>query len=195
MKKFVFLLVVLIVSVTVFAKNPKAIMKTTLGTIEIELFEDKAPKTVANFIGLAEGTKEWTDPKTGNKVKKPFYDGLIFHRVIKNFMIQGGCPLGNGTGDPGYKFADEFPRDDKGNLLLTHEQGALSMANSGPNTNGSQFFIVTKNGGTSWLNGKHSVFGKVTKGLDVALQISSVKTKYQNKPIAPIVIEKLTIQR
>src|SRR5690349_16133949 len=114
-----------------------ATFDTSEGTFKVKLFDDKAPNTVANFVGLAEGTKEWTDPKTGQKVKRPFYDGLIFHRVIDGFMIQGGCPMGNGMGGPGYKFADEF-----GPGLRHDREGLLSMANSGPNTNGSQFFIT-----------------------------------------------------
>ena len=116
-------------------------------------------------MGLAEGTKEWTDPKTGQKVKKPFYDGLIFHRVIDGFMIQGGCPMGNGMGGPGYKFGDEFGPG------LRHDRGQLlSMANAGPNTNGSQFFITHV--ATPWLDGKHTVFGKVLEGQDV---VDSIK--------------------
>src|SRR5438309_8778953 len=114
-----------------------ATLKTSMGDIVIQLFEDKAPKTVANFIGLASGTKEWTDPKTGEKVKKPLYNGTIFHRVIPGFMIQGGDPLGTGTGGPGYKFADELRAD-----LLFDRPGRLAMASAGPNTNGSQFFIT-----------------------------------------------------
>ena len=114
-----------------------ATLKTSMGDIVVQLFEDKAPKTVANFVGLASGTKEWSDPKTGEKVKRPLYNGTIFHRVIPGFMIQGGDPLGNGTGGPGYRFEDEFHPD------LRHTKGGiLSMANAGPNTNGSQFFIT-----------------------------------------------------
>jgi cyclophilin family peptidyl-prolyl cis-trans isomerase len=137
-----------------------ALFDTSLGTIVIRLFEKEAPKTVANFIGLAEGTTEFRDPKTGKKETRPFYDGLTFHRVIPDFMIQGGCPLGTGTGDPGYRFADEF------HASLKHDgPGKLSMANSGPNTNGSQFFITHVV--TQWLDGKHTVFGQVTKGQDI----------------------------
>src|SRR3977135_3004925 len=129
---------------------------TNLGKFTVELFEKDAPKTVANFVGLADGTKEWTDPKTGAKVKKPFYNGLIFHRVIPDFMIQGGDPLGTGSGDPGYKFADEF-----GSARKLDKAGILAMANAGPNTNGSQCFITLAP--TEWLNGKHTVFGQVTE--------------------------------
>lgn len=222
-------------------KRPMLTMTTELGAMEIELWPDIAPKTVDNFIGLAKGTKEFKDPKTGEMVKRPFYDGLTFHRVISDFMIQGGCPLGTGTGDPGYKFEDEcydtdggkpitgaitdealairifqevlapyFQRTPKpdaelaavvdecqkqqsGKPLMAHpvewymektgtktplmaqgklkaavEYATICMANAGPNTNGSQFFIVTKKEGCDWLNGKHTVFGKVLKGMDVA---------------------------
>jgi peptidyl-prolyl cis-trans isomerase A (cyclophilin A) len=130
---------------------------TSEGAFTIELFEKDAPKTVANFVGLAEGTKEWTDPRTGEKVKKPYYDGLTFHRVIAGFMIQGGDPLGVGTGGPGYKFADEF------NSKKMDKPGILAMANSGPNTNGGQFFITLVP--TPWLDNKHSVFGEVVSGI------------------------------
>jgi peptidyl-prolyl cis-trans isomerase A (cyclophilin A) len=163
--------------------------KTSEGDFTVELFEKDAPKTVANFVGLADGTKEWTDPKTGAKVKKPFYNGLIFHRVIPNFMIQGGDPLGTGTGDPGYKFADEFTSGRK-----LDKAGMLAMANSGPNTNGSQFFITLA--ATDWLNGKHTVFGEVTGGMDVIKKIGATKTsKPGDKPVTPIVIQSLTIER
>jgi cyclophilin family peptidyl-prolyl cis-trans isomerase len=221
-------------------KKPMVTMKTELGDIVLELWPDLAPKTVDNFIGLANGTKEWTDPKTTQKVKKPYYDGLTFHRVIDDFMIQGGCPKGDGTGGPGYQFEDECyaeggvpitgkftdeetalrvfqeivvpalrattPPDStlnalvqqcqqqqSGKPLMQHpvefymekaglkeplmSRGAVKakvayeticMANAGPNTNGSQFFIVTKKAGCEWLDGKHTVFGKVVKGMDVA---------------------------
>ncbi len=241
--------------------NPVYVIQTTLGNIEVELFQDEAPKTVANFIGLAEGTKEFTDSKTGKKVKRPFYDGLIFHRVIKNFMIQGGCPLGNGQGGPGYVFDDEIdakalgldkikafdPRKGPHPFLMINSKeefqrnllaplfrkmninsqeeldkrkdefdarlesltlmeayenmgyvysengskhapvrGSLAMANAGPNTNGSQFFINLVN--TDWLAGKHTVFGKVVKGMDVVDKIGSVKVDSQNKPVKDVKI-------
>ncbi len=230
------------------------VMKTNYGDIYLELDRTMAPKTVDNFVGLASGTKEWTDPVSREKVKKPFFDGLIFHRVIKDFMIQGGCPLGTGTGDPGYKFEDECfdkgeelkgeitteekaqdvyqfilqpylqrtPQPDTTivNILkkcqekksgvplmvksveeykaLTHtnapifnkgplkgkvEYGTICMANSGPNTNGSQFFIVTKKEGCDWLNGKHTVFGKVTKGMEVVLKIQDLPKDTKDKPL------------
>lgn len=241
--------------------NPICVIKTNMGNIEVELFQNDAPKTVANFIGLAEGTKEFTDEKTGKKVKKPFYDGLIFHRVIKNFMLQGGCPQGNGKGGPGYSFADEIDAvalgldklkaiDQKRNphpFLMIRSQvdyqriilvpmfkkmgitsreefeirkdevesrlnsltlkeayenmgysysvkgsphppvrGALAMANSGPNTNGSQFFINMVD--TNWLAGKHTVFGKVIKGMDIVDKIGAVKVGAGSKPVEDVKI-------
>jgi peptidyl-prolyl cis-trans isomerase A (cyclophilin A) len=162
---------------------------TNLGKFTVELFEKDAPKTVANFVGLAEGTKEWTDPKTGAKVKKPFYNGLIFHRVIADFMIQGGDPLGTGTGDPGYKFADEF-----GSGRKMDKAGVMAMANAGPNTNGSQFFITLKE--TNYLNGKHTVFGEVTEGMDTIRKIGETKTsKPGDRPVVPVVMQSVTIER
>ena len=162
---------------------------TNLGKFTVELFEKDAPKTVANFVGLAEGTKEWTDPKTGAKVKKPFYNGLIFHRVIPDFMIQGGDPLGTGTGDPGYKFGDEF-----GSGRKMDKAGVLAMANAGPNTNGSQFFITLKE--TNYLNGKHTVFGEVTEGMDTIRKIGETKTsKPGDRPVTPVVMQSVTIER
>ena len=243
------------------SENPVYVIQTTLGNIEVELFQSETPKTVANFIGLAEGTKEFEDSKTGKKVKRPFYDGLIFHRVIKNFMIQGGCPLGNGRGGPGYTFADEIDakalgldkikaidpqkgpnpylmirskeeyqrkilmplfremninsqkeldqrkkevqaRLDKLTLKKAYEnmgyvysenkskhppvRGSLAMANAGPNTNGSQFFINLVD--TDWLTGKHTVFGKVVKGMDVVDKIGAVKVDSRQKPVKDVAI-------
>ena len=153
--------------------NPIAVFETNHGTFEIELFEEKAPITVKNFTDLAE---------------KGFYDGLIFHRVIDGFMIQGGDPNGTGTGGPGYTIPDEFHKD------LKHDsEGVLSMANAGPNTGGSQFFITLA--ATPWLDGHHSVFGKVVKGMDVVREIGKVDTDFQNKPLAKVVMEKVTIRR
>ena len=153
--------------------NPIAVFETNHGTFEIELFEDKAPITVKNFIDLAE---------------KGFYDGLIFHRVIDGFMIQGGDPNGTGTGGPGYVIPDEFHKD------LKHDsEGVLSMANAGPNTGGSQFFITLA--ATPWLDGHHSVFGKGVKGMDVVREIGKVDTDFQDKPLAKVVMEKVTIRR
>jgi len=165
-----------------------AIMETTLGTITIELYEKEAPKTVANFVGLAEGTKEFTDLKTGQKVKRPFYNGLIFHRVIPGFMIQGGDPTGTGRGGPGYKFEDEFSPS------LKHDKpGRLSMANAGPNTNGSQFFITVAP--TPHLDNRHTIFGQVVEGQDVANKISQVAKDGQDRPLNDMVMTKVTIKR
>jgi len=141
-----------------------ATFKTSLGDIVVKLFPEKAPKTVENFVGLAEGTKEWKDPKSGQPVKKPLYDGTVFHRVIPQFMIQGGDPLGNGTGGPGYKFGDEIGPDNK-----FTKPGLLAMANAGPNTNGSQFFITEVP--TPWLDRGHTIFGEVVKGFDLVPKI------------------------
>ncbi len=165
-----------------------ATLKTSMGTIVVRLFEDKAPKTVENFVGLATGTKEWTDPKTGQKVKRPLYNGTIFHRVIPNFMIQGGDPLGRGTGGPGYKFADEFSPD-----LKHNKPGILSMANAGPNTNGSQFFITTVP--TPHLDGRHSVFGEVVKGQEVVVAIGNVPRGPGDRPLKDVVLEEVVISR
>jgi peptidyl-prolyl cis-trans isomerase A (cyclophilin A) len=248
--------------------NPVCVMETNMGTIRLELFSHAAPDTVKNFIALSEGTKEYTDQETGTKMKKPFYDGLIFHRVIDDFMIQGGCPLGNGTGGPGYRFADEISAkalglhelkavDDEGKPhemlgIRTQEQlnryilcpvirelgiktqeeykerieevkkmvsgltvkqvlefqgyrftpglpsyppkkGCLAMANSGPNTNGSQFFITLAD--TPWLTGKHTVFGKVISGMDVVEKIGDVETTPQDQPVEPVVIKRITIEK
>ena len=228
-----------------------AIITTNFGEIGILLNEREAPKTVDNFIGLAEGSIEWTDPKTGEKTTKPFYNGLSFHRVIPNFMIQAGCPLGTGTSGPGYTFEDEIPGKEyvaegeidsneeamaiyynviipamkkdmntelldiasecgksksvdplmhlyvedvfaKANFegplyyqkyILPVDYGALCMANAGPNTNGSQFFIVTKKDGAHWLNGKHTVFGHVMYGMDVAHKIEDLPRDKKDKPL------------
>jgi peptidyl-prolyl cis-trans isomerase A (cyclophilin A) len=164
-----------------------AIFDTSKGKFKIRLFADKAPKTVENFVGLAEGTKESKDPKTLRKVTKKFYDGLIFHRIIDGFMIQGGCPLGEGTGGPGYQFQDEFHPE-----LKHSKAGILSMANAGPNTNGSQFFITLAP--TPHLDNHHSVFGEVVEGMDVVSAIGKVKTRF-DKPIDPVVIKTITIER
>jgi peptidyl-prolyl cis-trans isomerase A (cyclophilin A) len=169
-------------------KGTYARFETTEGAFTIRLFEREAPNTVANFVGLAEGTKEWTDPETGEKKKEPFYDGVIFHRVIDGFMIQGGDRLGQGTGGPGYRFADEF------HPSLRHSKaGILSMANSGPNTNGSQFFITL--GPTPHLDNRHSVFGEVVEGMDVVKRIGAVPTGRQDRPVTPVVMNKISIQR
>ncbi len=152
------------------AAMTKATLHTNHGAIGLELFDEDAPKTVENFLGLS---------------RDGFYDGLIFHRVIQDFMIQGGCPQGTGTGGPGYQFEDEFNE---------HKvvRGALAMANAGPNTNGSQFFIVTTEA-APWLDGKHTVFGEVTSGMDVVDEISEVETGPGDKPVQPVTIERVEI--
>jgi peptidyl-prolyl cis-trans isomerase A (cyclophilin A) len=165
-----------------------AIFETSQGNIVARLLEQEAPKTVANFVGLAEGTKEFMNEKTGQKEKRPFYDGLIFHRVIPQFMIQGGCPQGSGMGGPGYKFADEFhPR------LKHSKAGILSMANAGPNTNGSQFFITVAP--TPWLDNRHTIFGEVVEGQDVASKISNLPRDSSDRPRTPVTIQNLRIER
>ena len=158
-----------------------AVFETNMGTFEAELYAKECPETVWNFINLAEGRQE-TD-KGGN-----FYDGLIFHRVIKGFMIQGGCPQGSGTGGPGYKFGDEFDSS------LRHvSEGVLSMANAGPGTNGSQFFVTLAP--TPHLDNRHSVFGKVVNGMDVVKSIGSCQTGPGDRPVEEVVMEKVTIKR
>jgi peptidyl-prolyl cis-trans isomerase A (cyclophilin A) len=164
-----------------------AIFETSQGNITIKLLEKEAPKTVENFVGLAEGTKEFTNEKTGKKEKRPFYDGLVFHRVIPDFMIQGGCPHGSGMGGPGYKFADEF------HPSLRHSKpGKLSMANSGPNTNGSQFFITVA--ATPWLDNKHTIFGEIVEGQDVANKISTLPRDRNDRPNTAVTINHLKIE-
>lgn len=153
--------------------NPIATLKTNMGTMKIELFADKAPETVANFIKLSESG---------------YYDGLIFHRIIENFMIQGGCPNGTGNGGPGWTIKDEFHKD-----LKHNSKGILSMANAGPNTGGSQFFITLAP--TDWLDGHHTVFGKLTEGEDVLTEIGKIETGFQDKPLKNVVIEKITIEK
>jgi cyclophilin family peptidyl-prolyl cis-trans isomerase len=250
---------------TVQKTRPVVDMQTSLGTIKIELWNDIAPAAVENFTGLAFGTKEWIHPATGIKEKKPFYNGLKFHRVINDFMIQGGCPLGDGTGGPGYTFGDECydytkskvikgmikkpeialqlfetiilpylqkngnpdeeivriitecqklhkpdplmkypvefylkktghtePFKERGVLKASIDYGTICMANSGSNTNGSQFFIVTKKTGCAWLNGKHTVFGKVIAGMDIVEKIQNVKVDPNDKPVESILILNIT---
>jgi peptidyl-prolyl cis-trans isomerase A (cyclophilin A) len=161
---------------------------TSAGPFTVRLFEKETPKTVANFVALAQGTREWTDPSTRAKTSRPFYDGLIFHRVIADFMIQGGCPQGTGMGGPGYQFEDEFAAG-----LRHSKPGILSMANSGPNSNGSQFFITLVP--TPWLDNKHSVFGEIAEGMDVIEAIGKTATGRQDRPVTDIRIESVTIER
>jgi len=165
-----------------------ATLTTTQETVTIRLFPDHAPKTVRNFVELAEGGREWTDPRTRELSKDKLYDGSIFHRVIAGFMIQGGDPLGTGTGGPGYKFADEIHPD-----LQFDRPYLLAMANAGPGTNGSQFFITVVP--TPWLNGKHTIFGEVIGGADVVDAISHVQTRPGDRPVEDVVLQSVTIQR
>lgn len=163
-------------------------MKTTQGEIELKLFPEQAPKTVENFVGLATGKKTWTDPKTQKKMEGvSLYKGTVFHRIIPDFMIQGGDPLGEGVGGPGYRFEDEFDPS-----LKFDKVGLLAMANAGPGTNGSQFFITVAK--TPWLNGKHTIFGEVTKGYDVVEKISKLPTGANNKPREAIRIESIEVK-
>ncbi len=175
-------------SPTLMAQKITATIHTSLGDIKINLFPDKAPNTVANFVGLAKGTKEWTDPKTGQKVSgKALYQNLIFHRVIEDFMIQGGDPLGTGTGGPGYRFADEPVTDD-------YLRGTLAMANSGPNTNGSQFFIMHKDMSLPKL---YTIFGRIdasdSASLAVVDKIATTQTNASDKPLTDILIKSIDI--
>ncbi len=164
----------------------QAVFETSEGSFTCALFPDKAPLTTENFVGLAKGTKQFKDPKTGQQAQRPFYDGLIFHRVIPNFMIQGGCPLSTGTGGPGYQFEDEFDAS-----LRFDRVGMLAMANAGPGTNGSQFFITVAP--TPWLNDHHTIFGQVTEGQDVVTKISLVQRDRGDKPTKPVVIQSIKI--
>jgi len=186
------LMTVLMVSGMSYAEEKKlapgtyVVFDTTLGKITCILYEKEAPKTVSNFVGLVVGSKEWTDPNTQQKKKKPFYDGLIFHRVIPNFMVQGGDPLGIGTGGPGYMFEDEFNSSLKFNV-----PGRLAMANAGPNTNGSQFFITQVP--TPWLDGHHTIFGQVIEGQEVIDKMAAVPKGPNDRPIVDIVMKKVSI--
>ncbi len=164
-----------------------ATLHTNHGNIELELFEEKAPDTVSNFIGLATGSRSWVDPESGEEiVDEPLYEDILFHRVIEGFMIQAGDPTGTGRGGPGYTFDDEFHPD------LRHDSpGVLSMANRGPNTNGSQFFITL--GATPHLDDKHAVFGEVTDGMDVVESIGTIETDHNDRPVEDVVIESVSV--
>ena len=168
--------------------GPTVVMDTSMGRITCQFFQKEAPKTVANFIALAEGTKDWTDPQTHQKIhNKSLYNGTIFHRVIPDFMIQGGDPIGTGTGDPGYTFEDEFNPD-----LNFDVPGRLAMANSGPNTNGSQFFITEVP--TEHLNQKHTIFGQCDEpSINVVKAIARVQRDDNDKPVTPVILQKVTI--
>ena len=166
-----------------------AVFNTSEGTIVCRLFEKDAPKTVQNFIDLTEGKREWTHPVTRTKSKGRLYDGTIFHRVIPNFMIQGGDPAGTGFGGPGYQFEDET----KGSPHKFDKPGKLAMANSGPNTNGSQFFITVAP--TPWLTGNHTIFGEVVEGQDIVDKISNVQRNQQDRPAKDVVLQSITIER
>jgi peptidyl-prolyl cis-trans isomerase A (cyclophilin A) len=165
---------------------PTATFETNRGAFTVRLLPEHAPKTVENFVGLAQGSKEWTDPRDGGRKSDPLYDGTIFHRVIADFMIQGGDPKGTGTGGPGYTFEDEVsggPSFDR--------PGLLAMANAGPNTNGSQFFVTVAP--TPWLTGKHTIFGEVVDGYDVVETISRTGTGPQDRPVDDVVLERVRI--
>jgi len=165
-----------------------ATLQTSQGPVVVRLFPDHAPKTVRNFVELTEGGRQWTDPRTGRATTAKLYDGTVFHRVIPDFMIQGGDPLGSGRGGPGYKFADEIHPD-----LVFDRPYLLAMANAGPGTNGSQFFITVVP--TPWLNGKHTIFGEVIEGADVVDRISRMKTGSQDRPVEDVTIESVTVHR
>jgi peptidyl-prolyl cis-trans isomerase A (cyclophilin A) len=166
----------------------RATFQTSMGDITVRLLEQEAPRTVANFVALATGQVEWTDPASGQKTRRALYSGTQFHRVIPDFMIQGGCPLGRGTGGPGWKFGDEIVP------ALRHDRpGVLSMANSGPNTNGSQFFLCEVP--TPWLDGKHAVFGYVTSGQELIARIARVPTGAGNRPLTPVTLNQVAVFR
>jgi peptidyl-prolyl cis-trans isomerase A (cyclophilin A) len=171
------------------AAGTYAVFTTTEGNITVRLFDADAPITVKNFIDLAEGSKEWVHPTTREKSTKKLYDGTIFHRVIPDFMIQGGDPTGTGMGGPGYRFQDET----KGAPHKFDKPGKLAMANSGPGTNGCQFFITVAP--TPWLTGNHTIFGEVVEGQDIVTKISLVKTAAQDKPKTPVVLQSVVIER
>jgi len=165
-----------------------ATLVTSRGEIRVQLFSDTAPRTVENFVGLATGSKPWADPRTGTKQSRPLYQGTIFHRVIPQFMIQGGDPLGNGRGGPGYTFEDEVNGPHR-----FDRPGRLAMANAGPNTNGSQFFITQAP--TPWLDGKHTIFGQVVDGMEVVDSIAAIDRDPQDRPLEEQVLERVVIEQ
>lgn len=173
------------------ARTPGTYAKfhTSEGDFVCQLFEKDAPKTVQNFTNLAEGKRSWDDKVSGKKGNGPLYDGTVFHRVIPNFMVQGGDPSGTGMGGPGYKFEDET----KGSPHKFNKKGLLAMANSGPNSNGSQFFVTVAN--TAWLTGNHTIFGEVVEGYEVVEKISKLPTARGDKPLKDVVLERVTIER
>ncbi len=166
----------------------RANFETSMGRIVVELFAEESPMTVENFVGLAEGGKEWTDPRTGQTTTEPLYTDTVFHRVIPDFMIQGGDPLGQGVGGPGYEFEDEVDSS-----LKFDRKGLLAMANRGPHTNGSQFFITHIP--TPWLDGKHTIFGQVVEGQDIVIDIGNVPQGPNNQPQTPVTLHRITIER
>jgi peptidyl-prolyl cis-trans isomerase A (cyclophilin A) len=166
---------------------PTATIVTNKGSFTVQLMPEHAPKTVANFVELATGAREWTDPRDGQRKSDPLFPGTIFHRVIDGFMIQGGDPTGTGTGGPGYRFEDECPPDGP----TFNQVGRLAMANAGPGTNGSQFFVTV--GETPWLNGRHTIFGQVTDGYDVVEALAKLPTGAQDRPVEDVVIERIDI--
>jgi peptidyl-prolyl cis-trans isomerase A (cyclophilin A) len=172
------------------AEELYAVLETSAGPIRVRLFADEVPNTVRNFVELAEGTREWNDPRTGRTERRPFYDGTLFHRVIDGFMVQGGDPTGTGRGGPGYSFADEFHPS-----LKFDRPYLLAMANSGPNTNGSQFFITVT--ATDWLTNKHSIFGEVAddESRKVVDAIATTRTNQGDRPLTDQTIERLRIER
>ncbi len=165
-----------------------ATFETSLGAFTVQLLPEHAPVTVANFVDLATGARQWRDPRDGSTRTQPLYDGTVFHRVIPDFMIQGGDPEGTGRGGPGYRFEDECPPGGP----AFDRPGLLAMANAGPNTNGSQFFVTVAK--TPWLTGKHTIFGEVVDGMDVVEAISSTVTDAQDRPTTPVVLERVAIE-
>jgi peptidyl-prolyl cis-trans isomerase A (cyclophilin A) len=164
-----------------------ATFATSEGSFKVRLMPEHAPETVANFVGLATGSKEWSDPRDGRRKTEPLYDGTVFHRVIPDFMIQGGDPQGTGTGGPGYEFADECPPGGP----AFDRPGLLAMANAGPNTNGSQFFVTVAP--TAWLTGKHTIFGEVIEGYDVVEAISRADRDKNDRPRKDVVLERVEV--